>query len=247
VLVAAVKLLAFSPHGWGARHFTRPAHFFATRSDGEALCTPPAQSAELGPVPVRNGCQLRYQVPNVSAYLSFRHHPQISRETKPRRTNAHTGAELFIVDNSDDEWKALRYIKEWCEISRSIDVATAYFEIGSLLALDGQWQKTDAIRVLMGHEVAQRTKNAIARAIRQKMAILDSSIECEKERDDFLTRLPAIVRAIQNGQMQFRVHRRKKFHAKAYISGGFRNEAQRVKQSGSGRLCQAPRVAPGAG
>ena len=29
--------------------------------------------------------------------------------------------------------------------------------------------------------------------------------------------------------------------------GGFRNEAQRVKQSGSGRLCQAPRVAPGAG
>jgi hypothetical protein len=30
-------------------------------------------------------------------------------------------------------------------------------------------------------------------------------------------------------------------------NGGFRNEAQRVKQSGSGRLCQAPRVAPGAG
>jgi hypothetical protein len=29
--------------------------------------------------------------------------------------------------------------------------------------------------------------------------------------------------------------------------GGFRNEAQRVKQSGFGRLCQAPRVAPGAG
>src|SRR5215218_5511673 len=29
--------------------------------------------------------------------------------------------------------------------------------------------------------------------------------------------------------------------------GGFRNEAQRVKQSGSGRLCQAPRVAPEVG
>ena len=29
--------------------------------------------------------------------------------------------------------------------------------------------------------------------------------------------------------------------------GGFRNEAQRVKQSGSGRLCQAPRAMPGAG
>jgi hypothetical protein len=32
-----------------------------------------------------------------------------------------------------------------------------------------------------------------------------------------------------------------------HIDGGFRNEAQRVKQSGSGRLCQAPRAAPGAG
>ena len=31
------------------------------------------------------------------------------------------------------------------------------------------------------------------------------------------------------------------------LVGGFRNEAQRVKQSGSGGLCQAPRVAPGAG
>jgi hypothetical protein len=30
-------------------------------------------------------------------------------------------------------------------------------------------------------------------------------------------------------------------------TGGFRNEAQRVKQSGSGRLCQAPRAVPGAG
>ena len=29
--------------------------------------------------------------------------------------------------------------------------------------------------------------------------------------------------------------------------GEFRNEAQRVKQSGSGRLCQARRVTPGAG
>jgi predicted nucleic acid-binding protein len=30
-------------------------------------------------------------------------------------------------------------------------------------------------------------------------------------------------------------------------AGGFRNEAQRVKQSGSGRLCQAPRAVPGSG
>jgi len=29
--------------------------------------------------------------------------------------------------------------------------------------------------------------------------------------------------------------------------GGVRNEAQRARQSGSGRLCQAPRAGPGAG
>lgn len=50
----------------------------------------------------------------------------------PRRSSS-TGSELFIVDNSDDDWKAPRYIRDWCEISKSIDIATAYFEIGSLL------------------------------------------------------------------------------------------------------------------
>ena len=28
-----------------------------------------------------------------------------------------TGNDLFIVDNSDDEWKVLSYLSEWSEIS----------------------------------------------------------------------------------------------------------------------------------
>src|SRR5712671_4485505 len=115
----------------------------------------------------------------------------------PKRVSSKTGSELFIVDNSDDEWKVVRYLRDWCQISKSIDVATAYFEIGSLLGLEGEWQKVDAIRVLMGDEVAQRTAAAFAKSLETKLARLDGSIEAEKDRDDFLTGVPAIVAAIR--------------------------------------------------
>lgn len=71
----------------------------------------------------------------------------------PKRVSK-TGSELFIVDNSDDDWKVVRYLHDWCELSKSIDVATGYFEIGSLLALKEEWQQVDHIRVLMGDEVS---------------------------------------------------------------------------------------------
>jgi len=70
----------------------------------------------------------------------------------PKRTSV-TGSELFIVDNSDTDWKVLRYLHDWCQIARGIDIATGYFEIGGLLALKDEWQKVDKIRILMGDEV----------------------------------------------------------------------------------------------
>src|ERR1700722_10653588 len=33
-----------------------------------------------------------------------------------------SGGELFIVDNSESEWKGLRYIEEWTEIASSFDI-----------------------------------------------------------------------------------------------------------------------------
>ncbi len=77
----------------------------------------------------------------------------------PKRVSK-SGSELFIVDNSDEDWKGLRYLRDWCQLSESIDIATGYFEIGSLLALDGEWQKVDQIRLLMGGDVSWRTRNA---------------------------------------------------------------------------------------
>jgi superfamily II DNA or RNA helicase len=141
-----------------------------------------------------------------------------ARKDMPKRTSGKTGSELFIVDNSDDEWKVVRYLRDWCSISSSIDVATAYFEVGSLLALDGEWQKVDHLRVLMGDEVSKRTKAAFAAAVVQRLARLDASIESEKEANDFVDGIPAIVDAIKSRKIELRVFRKEKFHAKAYIT-----------------------------
>src|SRR6266568_5196631 len=98
----------------------------------------------------------------------------------PRRISL-TGSELFIVDNSDEDWKVLRYLHDWCQISQSIDIATAYFEIGWLLALQDEWQKVDQIRILMGDEVSRRTKNAFVSGLNKVTNHLDSSLESEKQ------------------------------------------------------------------
>ncbi len=63
------------------------------------------------------------------------------------------GRELFIVDNSVSGWTGLRYLEEWSSIAKAFDIATGYFEIGSLLALDGKWQPLEKIRILMGAEM----------------------------------------------------------------------------------------------
>jgi superfamily II DNA or RNA helicase len=135
----------------------------------------------------------------------------------PNRTSP-TGSELFIVDNSDADWKVLRYLHDWCQISKSIDIATGYFEIGSLLTLKDEWQKVDRIRILMGDEVSLRTQAAFAQGLASVTGQLDASIEREKEKNDFLSGVPAIVDALRSGKITCRVYRKEKFHAKAYIT-----------------------------
>ena len=78
------------------------------------------------------------------------------------------GHELFIVDNSVSGWTGLRYLEEWCGIAKAFDIATGYFEIGSLLALDNKWQNLDKIRILMGAEMANRTRKALLEAVKNR-------------------------------------------------------------------------------
>lgn len=129
-----------------------------------------------------------------------------------------SGGDIFIVDNSDDYWKVAQYLQEWTQIARAFDIATGYFEIGALLALDGSWQQLSKIRILMGDEVSKRTKQAFDETLGRIAAKLDESLEATKEDDDFLEGVPAIVAAIRGSQIETRVYRKKKFHAKAYIT-----------------------------
>lgn len=128
------------------------------------------------------------------------------------------GSDLFIVDNSDSDWKVHRYLFDWCKLSKAIDVATGFFEIGGLLALDGAWQTVPRIRILMGDEISKSTKKAFTEGLTSISQRLDGSIELEKRKDDFLKGVPAIVAALASGQIQCRVYRKDKFHAKAYIT-----------------------------
>ncbi|WP_416193411.1 phospholipase D-like domain-containing protein [Nitrobacter sp. TKz-YC01] len=138
----------------------------------------------------------------------------------PKRESYRVGSELFIVDNSADDWKALRYLHDWCQISKAIDIATGYFEIGAILGLGQEWQKVDKIRILMGDEVSKRTRKAFESGLRTIADRLDQSIEQEKEKNHFLAGVPAIVDAIRSRKIECRVYRNDKFHAKAYITHG---------------------------
>lgn len=135
----------------------------------------------------------------------------------PRRTSP-TGSELFIVDNSADDWKVVRYLRDWCSISKAIDIATGYFEIGALLALNGEWSKVDRIRILMGDEVSKRNRKAFEQGLQNVRRRLDESMESEKHSNDFLEGVPAIVEAIRRKQIECRVYRKDKFHAKCYLT-----------------------------
>jgi len=125
---------------------------------------------------------------------------------------------LFIVDNSDATWKVQKYLSEWCELSKKFDIATGYFEIGSLLSLNEKWRNLEKIRILMGDEVSKRTHQAFEAGLGYITDKLDESIEQEKEKNDFLEGVPAIVEGIRNNIIECRIYRKKKFHAKAYIT-----------------------------
>ena len=110
-------------------------------------------------------------------------------------------------------------MEEWSSIAKAFDIATGYFEIGALLALDGKWQGLNKIRILMGAETTYRTRKAILQAVQSRVLDrLDESIEENKEPDPLLHGIPAILDALRSGKIECRVYDKDKFHAKAYIT-----------------------------
>lgn len=130
---------------------------------------------------------------------------------------------LYIVDNSSEKASVKNYLSEWCSISKQMDIATGYFEIGGLLTLGEDWQKLDKIRIILGNEVTKRTKDVIEEVAQTMIERFRSSMEREQEKNEFLIGVPAIIKAMKAGKIECRVYDSNKFHAKAYITY-FRDE-----------------------
>ncbi|MGA9407427.1 MAG: helicase-related protein [Bacteroidota bacterium] len=118
-----------------------------------------------------------------------------------------------ILDNRNDN-TVLNALKRLLPESKNLDVATGYFEIGSLLALDSFWNSLEKIRIVMGDETTKRTKRELEDAVK---SMSDESIEREKEKDDSLRGLSAIRESLLSGHIGTKVYTKAKFHAKAML------------------------------
>lgn len=124
---------------------------------------------------------------------------------------------LYIVDNANDEQTVRRYLREWCPISKQMDIATGYLEVGGFLTLDSEWQILDKVRIILGNEMTKRTKDVIDKAVDHLLGTVKASIDKEQEKNDFLIGVPAILDGLKSGKIECRVIDKKKFHA----IGGF--------------------------
>lgn len=125
---------------------------------------------------------------------------------------------LYVVDNSSEAQSVKQYLTEWCSVSKQMDIATGYLEIGGLLDLDQSWQKLDKIRIILGNEVTKRTKEVIDAVVESLLSHLSDSVDDEQEHNEFLIGVPAIVEAMKSRKIECRVYDKNKFHAKAYIT-----------------------------
>lgn len=133
---------------------------------------------------------------------------------------------LYIVDNSEKRQSVKEYLTQWCQISKQMDIATGYWEIGGLLTMDGHWQKLDKIRIILGNEVTKRTKEVIKKTVTSLLTNIKTSIDKEQEKNEFLNGVSAIINALRSKKIECRVYNKHKFHAKAYITY-FRDEYQK--------------------
>lgn len=130
---------------------------------------------------------------------------------------------LYIVDNSNEQQSVKEYLIDWCKVSKQMDIATGYLEIGGFLALDTHWQRLDKIRIILGNEMTKRTKDVVDNVVKSMLSRLNDSINIEHEKNEFLVGIPAILNAMKSGKIECKVFDKNKFHAKAYITY-FRDE-----------------------
>ena len=143
---------------------------------------------------------------------------------------------IQIIDNQNEKQSVKAFLDDKLRFISRLDIATGYFEIGSLLLLDGKWQKLDKIRILFGDEVTERTNKVFEQMLEELSKRIDNGIEDDREKDEFLTGVPSIVEALKSGKIECRVYNHSKFHAKAYIlyyNNEISEAVEKVKAAGA--------------
>ncbi len=119
-----------------------------------------------------------------------------------------------LLDNDPEGGRTLlESLRVLLPQAQAWNIATGYFDVRALLALDKLWQEVPAIRLVMGDETTRQTKQILVAALQRQ---LEETIEAAKEQDDALSGLDAVRHALQNGHIQVRVFKERKFHAKAH-------------------------------
>ncbi|MBA7596334.1 RNA polymerase-associated protein RapA [subsurface metagenome] len=119
----------------------------------------------------------------------------------------------LIIDNREGN-TLLDMLKYLLPHAVSLDIATGFFEIGSLLGLQDSWQGLNRLRIILGDETSKQTRRELVESAQRQC---NKSIELEKERDDRLKGLDAIRDALDNKKIRIKVYPKAKFHAKAYL------------------------------
>lgn len=100
----------------------------------------------------------------------------------------------FIVDNPEtDRWVWIA-LKNWCGLSRQLDIASGCFEMGALLCLEEEWRKADRIRLLRGDLVVLRAKGTYGVGRWRARKAPDGSLETQKMGNDILKGAPGSPR-----------------------------------------------------
>ena len=102
----------------------------------------------------------------------------------------------------------------------AFDIATGYFEIGALLALDGKWQPLDKIRILMGAEIDAPHAKALLEAV-QGTGRRDARRQHRGRQGDATRSSTACRRSSRRcgpARSSAASTTKDKFHAKAYIT-----------------------------
>lgn len=87
---------------------------------------------------------------------------------------------LYIVDNMSERKSVKQYLADWCAISKQMDVAAGYFDIGGLLAIDQHRQKLEKMRIILGDEVTLRTQNALEEAVNRFVEGMERFVHSRK-------------------------------------------------------------------